>query len=105
MVVELGIISIKGFIENFSPTDVEDHATPLYFMCPNPDCTKHPKDSILGIISIPTARAKNVKVWEYKIIDENHISVSPSILCIDDFHCGIPTYFELVKSMEELYEK
>ena len=48
---ELGIITLKGHIRG----DVldENELNILEFICPNPDCTKHPKHEILGLVSIP----------------------------------------------------
>jgi len=104
MVAELGVLHLKGHVdEDIYPETDKYSVKHIEFMCPNPECKKHPRDSILGMISLPIAKEGNNHVWTYTQIDDKHISISPSILCRDDFHCGIPTYFELVDTREELY--
>ena len=108
---ELGVITLKGYMTDYRPEIEDSHSKVKYitFICPNPDCIKHAPDA-KHIAHLPIVTGDDTKishdrnsaVWHYDIIDDKHISVSPSILVKEDFHCGIPTYFELVNSREEL---
>lgn len=92
---ELGVITIEGWLdspahENFwvngQSCDV------MWFRCPNPE-----HDHLMEIrVSEKNSSHGSPAVWKLTRENEGVVSISPSILCHDDFHCGIPTYFKLV---------
>jgi hypothetical protein len=109
-VKELGVITLKGFVEPERGRDDSAGIKYIMFICPNPDCEQN-KTDIKHLMHIPItsgdasklSQERQSAVWHYEKVDEKHISVSPSILCPGDFHCGIPTNFELVNSRSDLY--
>ena len=122
---ELGIITIKGCLKDFAeeqsaggtikhlwfqdPITTDEFSAIIVSKTPEKNCTWEYKDKDGN-----TKTATHGAIWKYEEAGENKIAVSPSILMHDilredktisreGFHCGIPTYFELI-SWEELQE-
>ena len=105
---ELGIITIKGCIQEFVD-EVSAGGTIKHLWYQDPVTPN--EMSAIPISNNPDESKKLSNefncIWKYEEMGENKITISPSILQHDikkedgtlfreGFHCGIPTYFELV---------
>ena len=106
---ELGIITIKGYFNNLE-TEKDERVRHLAFKCPNKECIRHNKVGhehtiTMLVTKIPSQELINEYgefVWSYQEVNSFKIAVSPSLLWRNDFHCGIPTYFDIVLSKDLL---
>lgn len=117
--IELGVITLKGFLQ-----DVEEDGIivkRIFY------CSPHPQHARLCSIPVSEKVEESDKhpIWNYKVTGDKKIDISPSIREIDvyrpqdydsegnptaadrvlyseGYHCGIPTIFELVDSLEEI---
>ena len=97
---ELGVITIEGNFQD--PADESWFLGPhkcgvIFFRCPVPG---HDHLNVIRVSETNPVSSyegdiyKNI--WKMDRLKVDLVSISPSILQKDDFHCGIPTYFKLV---------